>query len=244
MARRVGWPTALVALASLALAGCAAGHGGTEPITSPTAGPATTPTHAALAFPQPAIDYFTTIAFGAEYGGSPEIVKWEEDVKIAVHGDPTSTDLSTLDDVVSDLNDLIGTIDVSVVTSNQNVDMYFAPEADFSSLEPSYVPDNMGFFHFLWDGSGRITTSRILISTTGVTQAERSHLIREELTQSFGLAQDSYTYEDSMFYQGWTSTPKYSRYDEMLIQMLYLPAIKPGMDVTQALAVIPLRSGT
>ena len=40
---------------------------------------------------------------------------------------------------------------------------------------------------------------------------------------------DSYRYEDSIFYQGWTSPTDYAAIDEDLIEMLYLPEITPGM---------------
>ena len=49
---------------------------------------------------------------------------------------------------------------------------------------------------------------------------------------------DSYTYEDSMFYQGWTDTGAYSEIDELLIEMLYLPEIHAGMESNEALEVL------
>lgn len=78
-----------------------------------------------------------------------------------------------------------------------------------------------------------LTEATILISTVGVTQAERSHLIREELTQSFGLINDSTLYAESIFQQSWTTTQTYSPTDERLIQMLYCPAIKAGMGASE-----------
>jgi hypothetical protein len=186
-----------------------------------------------------ALDYFSAIALSPEYGdGAGEIRKWATDVRIAVHGDPTDEDLATLDDVVADLNALIGPIEVEVVRSKANADLYFAPESEFSEIAPEYVPVNMGFFWTWWDQDGGITRARLLVSTTDITQTERDHIIREEVTQSLGLMNDSYTYEDSMFYQGWTSPTKYSALDESLIEMLYLPEITPGMPATEALAVL------
>jgi hypothetical protein len=214
----------------------------TEFVTSPTPTPTPTPivTETLQTFSSTAVDYLMEIAFGAEFGSEPAVVhKWTQDVRIAVHGDPNADDLAALDDVVGDLNNLIDTIEISVVTSGQNVELYFAPESEFASIEPGYVPVNMGFFWTWWDGTQAYTAAHVLVSTTDVTQAERNHLIREELTQSMGLMQDSYTYEDSMFYQGWTETPAYSDLDEQLIQMLYLPGIEPGLTADEALGIIP-----
>jgi hypothetical protein len=49
----------------------------------------------------------------------------------------------------------------------------------------------------------------------------QKHLIREELTQSLGLVNDSWKYENSIFYQGWTTTNSYSEIDIKLIDLLY-----------------------
>ena len=65
-------------------------------------------------------------------------------------------------------------------------EIHFAPESRFALIEPNYVPTNYGFFWTNWNADGEIYWSRVLISTTDVTQQERAHLIREELTQSLG----------------------------------------------------------
>ncbi|MEK7252774.1 MAG: DUF2927 domain-containing protein [Actinomycetota bacterium] len=211
----------------------------TTTLPATTTVPTTTTTTTTQGYPEEVLAYFTEVAFGTEFGGATRVIrKWPQEVRIAVHGSPTSDDLATLTDVVGDLNELIDTIEVEVVASGQNVDLYFAPESEFASIEPGYVPVNMGFFYMFWDGGGNFTQARVLITTTGVTQAERSHLIREELTQSLGLMSDSYTYEDSMFYQGWTDTGAYSEIDELLIEMLYLPEIHAGMESNEALEVL------
>ena len=50
---------------------------------------------------------------------------------------------------------------------------------------------------------------------------EQKHLLREELTQSLGLFNDSYKYPESIFYQDWTTTTEYAQIDRELIDMLY-----------------------
>ena len=47
------------------------------------------------------------------------------------------------------------------------------------------------------------------------------HLLREELTQSLGLFNDSWDYPESIFYQAWTTTTEYAPIDSELIDMLY-----------------------
>jgi len=238
----------LVAAVACAVAGGCAGPATTiipasTAVSSEEPHPRTPPPVAGTPYAADELAYFSEIALGAEFGDSSSTVrKWTRDVRIAVHGNPTDADLATLEDVLGDLNALIDPIELSVVRSGQNVDLYFAPESDFSRIAPEYIPVNMGFFWTWWDSPGDIDQARVLISTTRVTQAERSHLIREELTQMLGLMNDSYAYPDSIFYQDWTETAAYSSLDEAVIVMLYSPGIEPGMDGDDALAVLG-RSG-
>lgn len=194
-------------------------------------------------YPREAVDYFTEIAFGAEFGSSPgEIHRWMEDVTIAVHGDPSAIDKATLCQVISEINALSQTVEVSIVGSGQNVDLYFVPESRFPSIEPNYRPGNVGFFWTWWDETGTLTKARILVSTSDdINQKQRNHIIREEVTQALGLMNDSYTHEDSIFYQPWSEVQKYSDLDKMVIEILYLPEIAPGMTVEEAREVIPYR---
>lgn len=190
-------------------------------------------------YTQEEVDYFLEIALGAEYGSSENTIKkWTQDIKLKVHGTPTESDRQTLDTVISELNDIIGSIQLSIVDQGANVDIHFLPESEFSSVEPNYVPVNYGFFWVQWYATKEIYHARILIATDHVTQKERSHLIREELTQSLGLMNDSDKYIDSIFYQGWTDITSYADIDKTIIEILYREEILPGMtgtEVTEAL---------
>lgn len=175
-------------------------------------------------------EYFYEIALNAEYGdNSNKTKKWQMDPKIKTYGNPTDEDLGTLDKVIDELNNglIHDGVALQLAASNANVDIHFVPEAEFGDIEPRYVQGNKGFF-WVWWNSYLINRARILISTTGVTQIERSHLIREELTQSLGLMNDSYKYTDSIFYQGWTDTETYADIDKAVIQILYDPNILPN----------------
>ena len=148
-----------------------------------------------------AMEYLSEIGFGVEYGSAtPVIHKWTQDVKIEVHGSPTEADLQTLDQVVSELNSMVGDINLELVDEAANLEVYFSPESHFSEIEPIYVPTNLGFFRVWFDGEGVIQQGRVLIAADGTTQAERTHLIREELTQSLGLFKASWLHSDGIFY--------------------------------------------
>ncbi|NEQ24214.1 MAG: DUF2927 domain-containing protein [Microcoleus sp. SIO2G3] len=207
-----------------------------NPIASPR--PAVNPAPTANRYTAEQINYFLEVALGSEFGTSNgPIRKWNGPIRIRVTGRPSAEDLRSLQAVIRDVNSLAQGISLSLDNNNSNVEIVFAPESEFNRYEPNYEPTNMGFF-WTWWNQDTLNRARILISTTGVTQQERSHLIREELTQSLGLMQDSYRYPDSIFYQGWTDPTQYSAIDRALISMLYSPQVRPGMTRAQVRQVL------
>src|SRR5690606_36545134 len=81
-------------------------------------------------YPKEALDYFVEVVFGSEFGDDDaRIHKWEDDVRIGVLGEPNQTDLANLNAVISDLNELIDTIEVGIVDSGPNVEIHFVPES-------------------------------------------------------------------------------------------------------------------
>jgi hypothetical protein len=185
------------------------------------------------------IDYFVTVALGVEFGTSEATIKkWTRDLQIEVSGDPTAEDRTTLAQVVAELNALQDQVELELVDGLGNVEIFFGPEAEFSRLEPNYQPTNYGFFWVNWNAKDEIYRARILISTDGVEQEERSHLIREELTQSLGLMRDSIQYPDSIFYANRSEVAEYAAIDETLIKLLYSEAIVPGMAKAEVRAVL------
>ena len=181
-----------------------------------------------------ALDYLSEVGFGDEYGSSaPLIHKWTRDVNIGIQGTPTPADVDTLNLVVAELNSLLTGIELRLTDGAADMEVHFAPESSFAAIEPDYQAGNLGFFRVWMDQNGAIYRGRILIASDGITQAERSHLIREELTQSLGLFGDSWHYPDSIFYQGWTAAGEYASIDSPTIRLLYLPQLRPGMTYSQ-----------
>lgn len=176
-------------------------------------------------------EYFMEIALGAEYGSSDSSIhKWDDDIRIKVKGSPTDEDMETLEDVIEELDRLTTGITLETVFWNPDIKIHFASVDRFVFIEPNYVPGNMGFFWAWWDGTGELYKARILIARDRITQEERSHLIREELTQCLGMMNDSGRFEESIFYQGWTDVQDYAEIDRAVISILYDPRIRPGMD--------------
>lgn len=190
-------------------------------------------------YSQSELDYFYEIALGAEYGESDKVIhKWVDDIGIKIKGRPTDRDIETINEVISELNYIIDGIKLDIVVWDPDIEIYFDSVDKFSSIEPNYIQGNTGFFWTWWDDSGALYEARILIATGGINQKERSHLIREELTQSLGMMNDSYKYKDSIFYQDWTDTGSYSDMDRAVIRILYDPRIKLEMTMDEVDGII------
>lgn len=214
----------------------------TQPATtSSTSTTSTSTTLPSRLYGPAALEYFQELAGGAEFGGSTGTLhRWAADLRIAIYGNPTDRDRRALEAVVAELNDILDTVELTLAQDDPNVEIHFVPVDDFPSLEPNYVEGNRGFVYIWWDADGAVYRGRVLISTTGVTPAERAHLIREEITQSLGLLNDSWLYPDSIFYQGWTDTTRYTRLDRLVIEMLYRPELSPGMSIDEAVAILAM----
>ncbi|UJH69762.1 DUF2927 domain-containing protein [Ornithinimicrobium sp. INDO-MA30-4] len=200
----------------------------TETTAEPTSAD-TQRTGADPAYTQAEIDYLVSVALGSEFTDSPATVrKWLTDVDIRLNGQPTDADLQTVDDVVADLNALTPSVHIQVVDTDPDIEVYFVPLDEFQNYFPEYVDGNWGFFWFWFQGEGELYKADIAVRSDGIEQDLRSHLLREELTQSFGLAIDSGEHPNSIFYSEYSEVQEFSELDETIIEMLYRPEIETG----------------
>jgi hypothetical protein len=168
------------------------------------------------------ISYFKEIALGREYGETQtQLYRWDVNLKIYIYGQNTPYLNQELNDIVYELNDIINTIDIEVVNnpSSANVFIYLGSYLDYKKERPN---QNLTLLEESW---GLFTVSAnksyMYIDVTRANEIEQKHLLREELTQSLGLFNDSYKYPESIFYQDWTYTTEYAPIDIELIKMLY-----------------------
>jgi hypothetical protein len=169
-------------------------------------------------------EYFNLIALKSEFKGNrKKALKWTSDMKIFVDGEKKDYLISELKRIVKELNDIIDPIEIKIVNSKSesNYVVYFGNYQDLKNDYKIYYPDllenNYGYFEITPNNSGLMYVD---ITRTLNVDAQK-HLIREELTQSLGLLNDSYKYPESIFYQGWTTTTEFAPIDKELIDMLY-----------------------
>jgi hypothetical protein len=168
-------------------------------------------------------NYFNEVVMNTEFGGPRKTAyTWKKDMLIYVDGEKPEYLMDELKRIVGELNDIINPIELKIVSSpaESNYTIYIGSHVDFKNkyklLEPQLLERNWGYFE-LYNNSGvmYIDTYR------NGDKTSYKHLLREELTQSLGLFNDSYKYPESIFYQGWTTTTEFAPIDREIIDMLY-----------------------
>lgn len=170
--------------------------------------------------------YFNKIAYGNEFDvNDNSLSKWNQDINIYVVGEKRPHLMSELEDIVSELNGLISTIEINIVSneSDANFIVLFGSAQDFNNYDEEsigYTDHNQGLFIAYGGTNLTRATMYVDIKRTKRDDAQK-HLLREELTQALGLSNDSYDYPESIFYQGWTETTEYTELDKDVIRMMY-----------------------
>jgi hypothetical protein len=157
-----------------------------------------------------------------------------------VGGNKTPALLEELTKIVSEVNTLAtDDFNIRIVADSLEMNYYiFLGSANnYANIYPSQadlVAKNWGLFNIFWDSSDRIYAGRMYVDIDRASDVEEKHLLREELTQSLGLAKDSWRYPESIFQLNWTTTNAYASMDKELIRLLYHPEMETGIDKSRA----------
>ena len=201
-----------------------------------------------------AINYFSEVGFGAEFGEKQAqdfIVRWEIGMEVYINGG-TQSDIDEVNKVIGELAQLTG---LSIKFTNQPISTVKVPNnainiryttqdafAEACGEERyekvvKYHGEQAGYFCNGWnDNSKIIVHAYVLIDNSIQPQSQRNHLLREELTQSLGIMKDSNSYTDSVFHDSYSSTPtEFSELDKQVIQILYDNRISAGMNLNDIL---------
>ena len=197
------------------------------------------------AYDESIIEYFNEIALGFEFGSASEVTrKWTNDMKIFVGGAKTQPLMDELQLVMQEINALATDgFSASVVTDSleSNFYIFLGAGGDYAKKFPSVlnlVLSNWGLFNVYFDASNKIYGGIMYVDIDRASNIEEKHLLREELTQSLGLAKDSNRYPDSIFQAIWTSTTEYSNIDKDLVRLLYHPSMRIGLDRVQSAELV------
>ena len=147
--------------------------------------------------------------------------------------------MSELELVKNEINDLTTTeFKLNIVNDSlsSNYYIFFGNRTETLKVFPGWSDltlSNWGLFYIFWNNLNQINSGYMYVDTQRPDILGQKHLLREELTQSLGLARDSYLYDDSIFQQSWTTVTQYSQMDKDIIRLLYHPEMEVGLDKTQ-----------
>lgn len=186
------------------------------------------------------IKYFKDVALGFEFGNASNITrKWNSELKVFYGGAPNAELLSELEKIRSGINELT-TDGFQVTTVNDSLQsnyyIFFGSGTEYSELFPSQsnlVDSNLGLFSVFWNSQNQFTSGHMYVDIMRTNSTEQKHLLREELTQSLGLAKDSPLYMESIFQSERTTTTSYALIDKDLIRLLYHPMMSTGLNENQ-----------
>lgn len=182
------------------------------------------------------INYFKSIAIGSEFGDKTRVIKkWRTPMKIHVGGEPTDAHLNELELIINEINGYV-TDGFSIETVTDSLDsnfyIYFGSGSNYAkkySYLAQLIVENKGLFTFFHDSDFWIYKGHMYVDTERSFIEEQRHILREELTQSIGLANDIPHDSFSIFYDKPSSTTEYSTFDIEVIRLLYHPAIIAGL---------------
>ena len=180
---------------------------------------------------------FFHCAFHPEYFGTGRLNRWVREITVWTGGAPTTEDRQALDSFLEELRERVpGLPPIRRVREDRQaaVRIWFVPSFLMGAYVDGYVDGNEGFFRYDYDASGVITSARICIAADSTEQEERNHLILEELVGALGLPGDHEVYSDSILYERWTTVQELSDVDWRMLNLLYSPALEPGMTEQQA----------
>jgi hypothetical protein len=191
------------------------------------------------------IDYFKDVALGFEFGNASRITrKWNSEVNIYIGGEANDELTNELEKIKTEINELATDgFKVNIVnnSSQSNYYIFFGNGDDYAQLYPSQanlVDSNWGLFSVYWNSQNQLKSGHMYVDINRANLAEQKHLLREELTQSLGLARDSQEYPESIFQSAWTNTTNYALIDSDLIRLLYHPDMSIGLTKAQVDVVL------
>lgn len=211
---------------------------GQTPTKVPTPTPTPTPTLDPGVSTSELIDYFLFVACNAEYGSRDMIIKWKvENIRIKVLGEPAEGDVAYVLECAQSLSAIAGVPKIVLTDGDADIEITFTNAAGLAKL-PGYPERCDGFcnvsFYLM---GGEIISGNIGIRND-IDQPSRRHTILEEMTQCLGLLNDSWSYADSIFYQGISSVDTLSALDKKVVAMLYDKRLPAGISSDQAKAIL------
>ena len=217
--------------------------GVTEPeVTEPEV---TEPEHSALCIPDVSVEdvitYFNEVCLDSEFvtGGDPSVIqKWAAPIYYTLEGNYTDADLKVLTGFATWLNSIEGFPGIypSPDAGKTNLDIHFCTQQKIPDIMGPNFTNMDGAVTFWYDYD--IIYDAIICYRTDMSQYLRNSVILEEIYNGLGPVQDTVLRPDSIIYQYYSEPQALTAVDKLILQLLYHPDIKPGMNAEQCAEVI------
>ena len=187
------------------------------------------------------ITWFNEVCLAAEFinSGDPSFLqKWDSPIFYMICGEPTDDDLAILETFVQWLNTLEGFPGIREAANAQeaNLNIHFCTHEEMLSIMGEWTYDLDGAVTF-WYDNNRVHDAIVCVRTD-LNQHLRNSVILEELYNGLGPIQDTSLRPDSLIYGGYSEPQELTKIDKLILQLLYHPDMKCGMDSTQCEEVI------
>ena len=247
----------LILLCLLLLTGCAAGEpaptdaapGNTEfPTAIPTAAPTEAPTlppHSELYVPgvevEDVIAYFNEVCLNAEFvnSGDPSYLqRWNAPITYRVYGEPTEEDLKKIEAFSLWLNTRFGFPGIYEAGQGEyaNLQIHFCDQQTMMDLLGDNFAGMDGGVTFWYEND--VIYDAIICIRTDLDQHLRNSVILEELYNGLGPVQDTELRPDSIIYAGFSEPQDLTQIDRLILELLYHPDLRCGMNAEECEAVI------
>ena len=189
------------------------------------------------------IRYFCEVVCDAEFsegsGDSSLVQKWQGKIKYYVNGNPSSTDMMFLQDTVDYVNSIYGFpgMEETSYEWDANLQIYFVNNDELIEIMGSNFYNSDGGVTFWYDGYNRIYEAKICYRND-IDQYVRNSVIIEEIYNGLGPVQDTMLRPDSIIYSEYTTPQNMTKVDKLIMELLYHPDIKCGMNADECAEVI------
>ena len=205
----------------------------------------TEPLHSNLYVPgvsvEDALVYFNEVCLNAEFinSGDPSLLQqWDSPILYALYGNYTAEDLEVLSQFTQWLNALEGFPGISPAQESwqANMAIHFTDQQGLLERMGPQFTGMDGALTFWYEED--VIYDAIICIRTDLDQTLRNSVILEELYNCLGPVQDTSLRSDSIIYSEFSQPQALTAVDELLLKLLYHPALSPGMDAAQCEAVI------
>ncbi|MFV0571734.1 MAG: DUF2927 domain-containing protein [Xanthomarina gelatinilytica] len=201
------------------------------------------------------IEYFKEISLQSEYNDNPQkVIKWKEPMILyVVKEEEFKPQMLTIKNTIDEINQLSSDGFKIILTNNLskcNSILYLCSKERIAELNPEFFItinngidyDISGYSYSEFDTKTHIIDKAMIFISSEYSLDVQKATILEEIVQSLGLAFDSNSYSNSIFYKNKSKQDvriqEYSRLDKDIIRLLYHPKMRPGLDSIELMRVI------